>query len=524
MYRLHRAGGRVKAAGLGLDTLYPDEAGRYARDPSPEAAGRLRAALRGVQDDPPLPLRAAFFPQPRPAIRQHLQRTGLYRPMLKTDQGPAGTFLPFTTGGDAGLRPFRIARREGVAVPEVHMAGALDASPAAREAAERLRALYRELRYAECAGALDALTALVGSGRRSADVGRGLFFFCNPSLADAPVTVPEHVCLRVERAVNELLEPAQARAAHARALFRDGTPLREALASARASAHAGPVEPALYLQADVYLTADGGVHVEQVHLPDVGMFLCELPSDGYAVLPRVQEIVARLRERAAGLLGTLPSPVYLLTRPAVLQRQEDTLEHLEIQALRKMAGGAGLDLRVHASTEAACLPRGARVLLLNVDPASPDCEALLARVAAGELACTPDPFLKLLSPQLTTLRRVAVGGKQLQHFLRAIRPGGQMCGKSYHALHRGIERIYHHGGHTTDILHVEVPGERTAVPTLRHSVHSFTSLYNTCSRNGFPDLHIREVPVGRENALLHSDTGPHLAAFRFFFSRDEAAA
>ena len=36
--------------------------------------------------------------------------------------------------------------------------------------------------------------------------------------------------------------------------------------------------------------------------------------------------------------------------------------------------------------------------------------------------------------------------------------------------------------HTTDILHVEVPGERT--PTLRHSVRSFTSLCNTCSGNG----------------------------------------
>ncbi|HYW08703.1 MAG TPA: hypothetical protein VE913_17205, partial [Longimicrobium sp.] len=67
--------------------------------------------------------------------------------------------------------------------------------------------------------------------------------------------------------------------------------------------------------------------------------------------------------------------------------------------------------------------------------------------------------------------------------------------------------------------HVEVPGERTLVPTLRHSVHSFTSLYNTCKRNGFPDLHIREVPMNRDNALIHSDTGPHVSALRFFFSR-----
>ncbi|HEU0299222.1 MAG TPA: hypothetical protein VFR37_07210 [Longimicrobium sp.] len=509
----------MKAAALGLDTLYPDAVGDYARDPSPEAAGRLRAAIRDMQENPPFHLMAAFFPQQRGTIKQHLQRTGLYRPVLKTDQGPAGTFLPFTTAEGAELRPWRITLREGVAVPEVHLWEALAAGPAAREAAERLRALYRELHYAECAGVLDELAALVGSSRRDADVGRGLFFFCNASATDAPIVVPEHVCLRVERAVNELLEPAQARAAHARALFRDGTPLHEALASARASADADPVEPALYLQADLYLTADGEVHVEQVQLPDVGMFLCELPADGYAVLPQVQHVVRELRERTTELLGTLPSPAYLLTRPAVLHRHEDTLEHLEIQSLRTMAGRVGLDLRVGTSWDAARIPDGARVLLLNVDLEAPDCEVLLARAARGEIICAPDPFLKLLWRDLTTLRRVAVRGRQLELLLQTIRPGGQMSGKSYHALHRGIERIYRHGRHTADILHVEVPGERTAVPTLRHSVHSFTSLYNTCSRNGFPDLHIREVPVGRENAVLHSDTGPHLAAFRFYFTR-----
>ena len=56
------------------------------------------------------------------------------------------------------------------------------------------------------------------------------------------------------------------------------------------------------------------------------------------------------------------------------------------------------------------------------------------------------------------------------------------------------------------------------IPRLR-ARRCFTSLYNTCSRNGFPELWIRDVPVNRENAIVHSDTGPHVAAFRFFFSR-----
>lgn len=516
MYQLHRSGGRVKSAGLGLDTLYPEEAKLYAQDPSPERAARLRSAFREVQENPPPRLSAAFFPQERRAVKQHLARTGLYRPFLKTDQGPPGTFLPFITGEGAEIRPYRIVQREGVAVPESYAAETLAADPVSRRTVERVRELYREYRLGECAGAIAELAAHVGYSRRDADVGRGLFFCCNASAADEPVTIPEHVCVKVERIVNELMERAQGKAGHARALYRDGIPLSEALASAQT---AEPVERPLYFQADVYLTLDGDVQVDQIHLPDLGLFLTQLSPDGYAILPQVQRIVGDLRERTMEQLATLRSPTYLLTRPAVLECREDTLEQLEIQALRAMAREVCLDLRVGTPADVSRLPASTQVLLLNVDLWSPECEALLRRTVRGEISCTPDPFLKLLSPELTTLYRVAVRGRQLERFLQTIRAGGQMNAKSYHEFHRGIDRIYRHGRHMTDILHVEVPGERTPTPTLRHSVHSFTSLYNTCSRNGFPDLWIRDVPVGRENAIVHSDTGPHLAAFRFFFSR-----
>ncbi len=516
MYRLHRSGGRVKTAGLGLDLLYPEEARLYADDPSPERAAQLRAAFREVQDNPPPRLSAAFFPQERRAVKQHLARAGLYRPFLKTDQGPPGTFLPFVTAEGGEIRAARIVRREGVAVPEAYAADALTAEPASRRAVDRVRELYREYRLEECAEAIGELAAHVGYDRRDAGVGRGLFFFCNASQPDEPVTIPEHVCVEVERIVNELMERAQGKAAHVRALYRDGMPLSEALASAET---AEPVERPHYFQADVYLTRDGNIQVDQIQLPDLGLFLTQLSPDGYEILPQVQRIVRDLRARTMEQLAALPSPTYLLTRPEVLECGEDTLEQLEIRALREMARELCLDLRVGSPADVSQLPAGAQVLLLNVDLGAPASEALLQRTARGEISCTPDPFLKLLSPELTTLRRVPVRGKQLERFLQTIRAGGQMNAKSYHAFHQGIDRIYRHGGHTTDILHVEVPGERTAAPTLRHSVHSFTSLYNTCSRNGFPDLWIRDVPVNRENAIVHSDTGPHLAAFRFFFSR-----
>jgi hypothetical protein len=515
-YQLHRAGGRVKSAGLGLDMLYPAETLAYLEQPGADTAGRLRSALGRLQEHPPSALLSAFFPQDRATIRQNLLRAGLYRPFLKTDQGPPGTFLPFVTAADVELRPYRIARREGVAVPEAHLAALLFENADARDIAGRVTLLYRSYELRECATALQELAQLVGFSNRRVAVGRGLFFYCNASAADAPITVPEHVCARVEGIVNELMQQTAAKAGHARRLYRDGSPLPEALARAES---ADPVEAALYFQADVYVTLDGDVVIERVQLPDVGLFLTELPSDGYEILPQVQHAVRPLRDRTAELLADFPSPSYLITRPEVLDAFEDTLEHLEIRALRAMAASQGVELTVGSLRDAHRLPTGARVLLLNVDLTAAESAPLLGRCARGELSCSPDPFLKLLAAEMTTQRRVPAKGRQLEHLLRTIRPGGQMHARSYHEMHRGIDRIYQHGAFTADVLHVDVPGESTPVPTLRHSIHSFTSLYNTCRRHGFPELCIREVPVTRENAFLRSDTGPHLAGFRFYFTR-----
>lgn len=516
IYQLHRGGGRVKTAGLGLSTLYPREAKEYAAGPSPEGAARLRKTIRTVQQEPPAHLARAFFPDSHNEIRHKLARTGLYRPFLKTDQGPAGTFLPFVTAEDAEMRRYRIAYREGVAIPEVQLRDVLDTNPTLRRVADRLRDDFRDYRWDNCMQGLEEIAREVGYDRRSATVGRGLFFFCNASAAEQPITIPGPICTKIEALVNEVLRRVEGKAAHAKALYRDGTPLNEALEFAE---FVEPLPSVLYLQADVYVTLTGEVSIDQIQLPDVGLFLTEVDSRGHTILPQVQRIVQELRAHTTELFGKIPAPAYLLTRPEVLHSMEDTLEHLEIQALLRMAREADLDLRVGTASDVPSLPRGAQALLLNVNPLRPEWEPLLIRSARDEIRCSPDPFLKLLAPELTTQRRQPVRGAQLERFLNAIRPGAQMGPKSYHAMHGGIERIYRHGRYASDILHVEVPGEKSATPTLRHSVHSFMSLFNTCKRNGFPDLTIREVPMNWDNAVIESDTGPHISAFRFYFTR-----
>lgn len=516
IYQLHRSGGRVKTAGIGLNALYPKEIEEYAAGPSPEGAANLRKSFKIVQQEPPVPLSNAFFPDSYREIRHKLTRTGLYRPFLKTDQGSAGTFLPFVTSEAAELRRYRIAHREGVAIPEVHLRGVLDSNPTVRRIADLLQEDFRNYRWEDCMHGLQELAREVGFDRRSATVGRGLFFFCNASAAEQPITIPEGICKKIETLVNELLHKAEGKAAHARDLYGSGASLHEALKCAN---FVEPRPSILYMQADVYVTLAGDVEIDQIHLPDVGLFLTEVDSRGHTILPQVQRVVQELRSRTADLFARIPGPAYLLTRPEVLHSMEDTLEHLEIQALLKMARDVGLELRVATASDVSGLPRGAQVLMLNIDPVRAEWEALLIRTARGEIHCSPDPFLKLLASELTTQRKQPVRGAQLDRFLNAIRPGGHMGPKSYHAMHQGIERIYKYGEFSSDILHVEVPGEKSAAPTLRHSVHSFMSLYNTCKRNGFPDLTIREVPITRDNAMIMSETGPHVCAFRFYFTR-----
>src|SRR3989344_6344382 len=93
-YYLAREGGRVKSAGVSMDFVF--ERGNIFRDnPGPATAAEITKTFQAVRENPPTIIRDRFFPLDRAEVKAMTRRSpGLYRPVLKTDQG-AGKFLPF---------------------------------------------------------------------------------------------------------------------------------------------------------------------------------------------------------------------------------------------------------------------------------------------------------------------------------------------------------------------------------------------------------------------------------------------
>ena len=82
--KLVRVGGRVKSAAVGLDRL-------FANSDSPG----FEKYLSNLRENPPRELLEAFFPSNQGRLKQLMRGVGFYRPVLKTDQGMAGNFIPF---------------------------------------------------------------------------------------------------------------------------------------------------------------------------------------------------------------------------------------------------------------------------------------------------------------------------------------------------------------------------------------------------------------------------------------------
>lgn len=528
-YNISRIGGRVKAASIGMEVLYPPEYERFRRDPTPTSAYALYQQLRQLREQPTAEFLHAFFPHDGAKIRQFMRGTGFYRPVLKTDQGPAGNFFGFEVGG-THADEHRITGSEGLAVPENHLLNRIQegdlgamlcGTPVMIGSTYRIRELmgemiaaYREHRLETCGRVLEELEGHMGSMERKATVGRGPFFYCKPSMTEQPIHVPEHTAVKIETVTQELLERTSSKAMDVMQRFRRGTSLEEAVQNATAQDVGGP--SALYVQPDVFIDCGGNPQIEKINVPDLMMFLTALPETVQGTFGYIQGIANRLRDIVIDkIAATYTGKVHILTRDEVLDRNEDTLEHLEILAILRGLGERKREREVIRADQVRHLRNGNEVLLLNINPYDPKYHELLRRVANDEIVCFPNPFLKALEGEMTTLPTHHIAGKQKEHFLGAIRPGTQLKDTAVFERHRAIDAIYAHGGLESEVLYFTVPGERTPIPTIRHSVHSFSALYNICKKQGFPDLTMREIPIGRENSQFVDGNGGRMAVHRF---------
>ena len=479
--KLVRVGGRVKSAAVGLDRL-------FANSDSPG----FEKYLSNLRENPPRELLEAFFPSNQGRLKQLMRGVGFYRPVLKTDQGMAGNFIPFYIDSkrkETDLSIRTIVKDELIAVPEMwfpHNAKNVD---------KIQKAFYGR----DFIGVCEMLETL---GTRQAEKGRTPFFFIRPAATAQPIVFGQDVVSSVERCVQDAIGKIVNTAA---ALEKEVS---------------GFSRPAniLYCQPDVYILRNGAVALEKINLPDVGLFLGSITHPFAGILSQVQEITRTLEEKICDTIAkSVPSKLAIVTRREVMEHSEDLLEIMEMQRIAAGLAKRGIEAEVVGVNQIGALPRGSHVLLMNLDYSECGLKcALFERHAKGEIVCFPNPFVQMVSRWETGLKVNSITGSHQEKFLRLIEgiPTGEEGEKK---IREQLERRLSSSGVRSDILHADL-GEET-VPILRHSLHSWRQLAKRARRRQSErEIRLMEIAVTPENLLITSDTGPRLHVFRFMFT------
>lgn len=461
-------GGRIKAAAVGMDLF---------RHEPPE----LDAKIATYRKHPPEELLKAFFPHDFREIAQFLNRLGIYRPTLKTDQGMAGNFFRFHIDpmlSRTVLKEHVVCSEEGIALPEPHYS----------HDAEAVRMVQKKFYNNDLHGTYNCLQAM--SAHR-AEKGRDPFFFIRPAMsADVPVFGRDIV---------------QAVAAGTVDLLRRAV---------EAAAAAGDSRPAniLYVQPDAYISADGRITIERVQCPDVGMFLESVDVPGACILPTIQSIMHQINRRlCTAILERIDGPITLLTRDAVLLHKEDMLEQGDIAVLQRRLGDQRcIDVRSVSQIDA--VPHNGNVILMNIDYTTTATRRLLERHHRGEIHCFPNPSVQRMLQHMTDLPTKTIVPAHRASFLELARS----LPKNEAAILAKIRRLHDilvaQALHA-DVLHATIGGE--CIPILAHASHSWRAFGTRCERYPNEEIRLHALPLSPDRSLLNSMTGKRMHVYRF---------
>jgi len=461
--------------------------------------------FKKLRDNPPPELRSAFFPLPRGEIKAIMNRSpALFRPILKTDQGPAGNFLGFriTDIDELERRRYNITTTSGVAIPEIYFLEQLPypLPPNILEELTNVQSLFQQGNEPEAFLALERLqTICENSGitfQREADKGRLPFFFIRPVAADETVKIPFSLAHEIEKEVSRLL-----------------------------NVYLTPdlLETILYFQADVILRQDGKFIIDRINFPDVGFFLSQIDSSNNNIMAEIQGLVLQLQNVIGQriieeLKRRKTNQTYLVTRDEVIHEREDALEILESNALILFLQQNGCEVQLIPLSANDTIPPASTVLNLNIKPNTPGFDVAIERVKRGEIFCYPDPRILLLAESLHTYPSVTLTNQQITNLASIVEKSypndpnaifNQLLALQYFLDDLGFSGI--------DIFYFVTPeGER--IPCFRYDPQGFNiALKRLSTRNS---LQLRGLPFKPENALIIGEDGPRLAAFRFMFVKN----
>lgn len=520
-------GGRVKAAGLTYK-MFTDPASAYVDHPSAKNAVSMTDVYTRLRKSPPDAVRDRFFPRDPSTHGMLKNGAALPRTSLTSHQG-VGQFLAHDLKGRIqtnGPLRFDIASQTGFAILEAHLEDQIIRLQYPHDMFSKVRevkGLFANGNIPEAQLAYERLI-LAGDQRgiqvqRKAGVGREGMFFIHPSVPRTPIEIDSktHDLMRLKG--GELVEKMNEVARHK----RDEFAFSLGIIPPRTKTDYSP----LYFQIDFLIDKKRDFVVSDVGLPDVGLFLTTIKSEGNSTVEEAKQTVTNGLYKVSltifnKALEHGSKMINFITRKPVIENKEDTLEIKEIQALRNSLEQTGITTRVISDEDALNIMPDELGILMNIDTSSLGFQNLLKKRVTDELVpIYPDPFLLLAQNELTQLPQVTILREDLD-LLKSVFTATEKAGNMEKSAVQlaAIDQLIRHNGipDVCNIFHMFIPGQPTPAPFYRHDLRGLQIALNYA--NNAPQIMLRGIPVNPDNAVLFDPDGkPVYTTFRYMFNQ-----
>lgn len=520
-------GGRVKAAGLSFN-MFTDPAEAYLNHPSAGNAAEMTNTYHTLRRSPPDAVRDRFFPR-NPSTHGMLKNgAALPRTSITNHQG-IGQFLAHNKRGriqtETEVR-IDVAKQTGFAILEKYLEDQIDKLRHPFSMYSKVLEVKEHFANGNISEAQLAYERLIVTGeklgiqvQRTANVGRDGLFFFHPSVPRSPIEMDSTTHERMQHKGNQLVE-IMVETAHQK---REQFALEQELYTSSNKIN----YPPLYFQIDFLIKNNKSFTVSDVGLPDVGLFLTAIESEGNQTVEEAKQTVAeRLHKVSLSIFNKAiehrSKTISFITKKPVIQNNEDTLEITEIKVLRDSLEKTGFRTNIVSEEQALDMTSDELGVLMNVDTSSPGFQNLLKKRLVDESApIYPDPFLLLAQHELTELPQVTVSKDNID-LLKGVFTTTERAGnieKSAVQL-AAVERIIRKLGmpDECDIFHMYIPGQSTPVPFYQYDLRGLQIALNYASDTS--EVLLRGIPVNPDNVVLFDpDNKPVYTTFRYMFNQ-----
>lgn len=479
-----------------------------------------RKEIDKLQENPSPEFEASCFPY---NPRQMARGLGLYRPVLKSDQGPGGNFAKFEIGGNK-LEKSRITEERGLSIPENYF----------RENITDDFACETALHYA--AGNLEKTremlekTAMKGETERR-QVGRLPFFFCRPVKLHPGARIPEELARKIEIETDSILCNLESRSEGAGQSYersrRSGMAFKMSVEKALESGEEAKARKPriIYAQPDVVIRKDGSFFAEKINVPDLCMFQTQVDSYGNEIFDDIRNLVSRLGEEVAAVLdrfyarGDINIVVDLETKNGT----GDTLEIKETHAMKRLLESYR---SVKIITPQELTGNERNILLLNADVRRSEYEKLFDMCYLGDASCYPDPFARILSEEPTLPnRRLSgmsdiFGNSETDGFIESIKPPKEISNVSITEYMLRVMSYMLSRGIRNPIQYIKTSNERSPI-AITMNYHGISKLYSRL-KNQQPapeSITLYGIPFRPQHSVIDDANGSRYYAFRFMATR-----